>query len=58
MIGCWTRRFHWTARTWVSASRDRTLKLVEIATQRFIDNVTSITPGALKGGLAAVARGR
>lgn len=35
----------------VSASRDRTLKLTEVATQRFIDNVTSITPGALKGGL-------
>src|SRR5262245_17625701 len=39
----------------VSASRDRTLKLIEVSTQRFIDNVTSITPGALKGGLAAVA---
>jgi len=35
----------------VSASRDRTLKLTEVSTQRFIDNVTSITPGALKGGL-------
>lgn len=35
----------------ISASRDRTLKLTEVATQRFIDNVTSITPGALKGGL-------
>ena len=35
----------------VSASRDRTLKLTEVATARFIDNVTSITPGALKGGL-------
>jgi hypothetical protein len=31
-------------------------KLTEVATQRFIDNITSITPGALKGGLAAVAR--
>lgn len=39
----------------VTASRDRTLKLIEVSTQRFIDNVTSITPGALKGGLAAVA---
>ena len=35
----------------VSASRDRTLKLTEVSSQRFIDNVTSITPGALKGGL-------
>ena len=39
----------------VSISRDMTMKLTEVATQRFIDNVTSITPGALKGGLMAVA---
>jgi WD40 repeat protein len=39
----------------VSVSRDRTVKLTHVATQRFIDNVTSITPGALKGGLSAVA---
>jgi WD40 repeat protein/mono/diheme cytochrome c family protein len=39
----------------ISVSRDRSVKLVEVATQRFVDNVTSITPGALKGGLAAVA---
>jgi WD40 repeat protein/mono/diheme cytochrome c family protein len=39
----------------ISVSRDRSMKLTEVATQRFIDNVTSITPGALKGGLAAVA---
>src|ERR1017187_1613533 len=32
----------------VSVGRDRTTKLTEVATQRFIDNVTSITPGALK----------
>src|SRR5205807_3806971 len=40
----------------VSVSRDRSMKLVEVATQRFVDNITSITPGALKGGLMAVAR--
>ncbi len=40
----------------VSVSRDRSMKLIEVATQRFVDNITSITPGALKGGLAAVAR--
>jgi WD40 repeat protein len=40
----------------VSVSRDRSMKLTEVATQRFIDNVTSITPGALKGGLLSVAR--
>ncbi len=39
----------------LSASRDRSLKLTEVGTQRFIDNVTSITPGALKGGLSALA---
>jgi WD40 repeat protein len=40
----------------VSISRDRSVKLTEMATQRFIDNITSITPGALKGGLMAMAR--
>src|SRR5207237_4630442 len=39
-----------------SVSRDMSMKLTEVATQRFIDNITSITPGALKGGLMAVAR--
>ncbi|MFO0938547.1 MAG: c-type cytochrome domain-containing protein [Gemmataceae bacterium] len=39
----------------VSISRDMTMKLTEVATQRFVDNVTSITPGALKGGLMSVA---
>ena len=39
----------------ISVSRDMTMKLTEVPTQRFIDNVTSITPGALKGGLLAVA---
>jgi len=34
-----------------SISRDRSMKLTEVGTQRFIDNITSITPGALKGGL-------
>jgi WD40 repeat protein/mono/diheme cytochrome c family protein len=38
-----------------SISRDRSMKLTEIATQRFIDNITSITPGALKGGLQTVS---
>jgi WD40 repeat protein len=38
-----------------SVCRDGTMKLTEVETQRFIDNVTSITPGALKGGLTTVA---
>jgi mono/diheme cytochrome c family protein/roadblock/LC7 domain-containing protein len=40
----------------ISVSRDMTMKLIEVGTQRFIDNITSITPGALKGGLCAVDR--
>ena len=40
----------------VSVGRDMTTKLTELATQRFIDNVTSITPGALRGGLSAIDR--
>lgn len=31
------------------------VKLTEIAEQRFVDNITSITPGALKGGVTALA---
>lgn len=39
-----------------SVSRDMSVKLTEVETQRFVDNVTSITPGALKGGLMAIDR--
>lgn len=39
----------------ISGGRDMSVKLTEVATQRFVDNVTSITPGALKGGVLAVA---
>lgn len=40
----------------VAVGRDMTVKLVEVPTQRFVDNITSITPGALKGGIHSVAR--
>lgn len=40
----------------ISVGRDRAAKLTEVETQRFIDNITSITPGALKGGLQSVVR--
>jgi WD40 repeat protein/mono/diheme cytochrome c family protein len=40
----------------ISVSRDRSTKLTEVATERFVDNITSITPGALKGGLITVDR--
>lgn len=39
-----------------SVGRDGAAKLIEVETQRFVDNITSITPGALKGGIAAVDR--
>lgn len=40
----------------IAVGRDMTAKLIEVATQRFIDNITSITPGALKGGITSVDR--
>ena len=40
----------------VSVSRDMTVKLTEVTTNRFIDNVTSITPKALKGGVNTIVR--
>ena len=40
----------------VSVGRDMTAKLTEVETERFVDNITSITPGALKGGISSVAR--
>ncbi len=40
----------------VSVGRDMTVKLIEVATERFVDNITSITPGALAGGVNAIDR--
>jgi mono/diheme cytochrome c family protein/dipeptidyl aminopeptidase/acylaminoacyl peptidase len=40
----------------ISVGRDMTCKLTEVATERFVDNITSITPGVLKGGISSVAR--
>lgn len=40
----------------VSVARDMTVKLTEVETERFVDNVTSITPGVLKGGILSLAR--
>ncbi len=40
----------------VSVGRDMSTKLTKVETERFIDNITSITPGALKGGVNAVVR--
>lgn len=40
----------------ITVSRDRAMKLTIIESGQFVDNVTSITPGALKGGLIAVQR--
>ena len=38
----------------VSVSRDMTVKLTEFKTERLIDNITSITPKALSGGISSV----
>jgi mono/diheme cytochrome c family protein len=40
----------------ITVSRDMSMKLIHVPTQRFIDNITSITPGALKGGLNCIDR--
>ncbi len=40
----------------ITVSRDMSMKLVIIENGQFVDNITSITPGALKGGLQAVQR--
>ncbi|EMI20472.1 secreted protein containing DUF1549 [Rhodopirellula maiorica SM1] len=39
----------------ISVARDMSCKLTEVATERFVDNITSITPGALSGGLNSIA---
>jgi WD40 repeat protein/mono/diheme cytochrome c family protein len=40
----------------ITISRDRSMKLSVVESGQFIDNITSITPGALKGGLMALRR--
>ena len=47
-IGHWTTVFSAKGTHLVSVGRDRSAKLTEVETERFVDNVTSITPGALK----------
>ena len=39
-----------------TVSRDQTVKMTDVATERFIGNVTSHTPGILSGGMNAIAR--
>jgi WD40 repeat protein/mono/diheme cytochrome c family protein len=40
----------------ITISRDRTVKLSVVESGQFIDNITSITPGALRGGLLSIRR--
>ncbi len=40
----------------ITISRDMSMKLVIVENAQLVDNITSITPGALKGGLMAVQR--
>jgi WD40 repeat protein len=44
------------AKHMITISRDRSMKLSIVETGQFVDNITSITPGALKGGLMAIRR--
>ncbi len=39
-----------------SVSRDKTVKMTDVATERFVGNVTTHTPGVLRGGMIAIAR--
>ena len=39
-----------------SVSRDKTVKMTDIQTQRFLCNVTTHTPGVLRGGMNAIER--
>lgn len=39
-----------------SVSRDKTVKMTELETQRFVGNVTTHTPGVLQGGMSSIAR--
>ena len=40
----------------ISVSRDQSMKLIIVKNAQLVDNITSITPGALKGPLMAVQR--
>lgn len=48
--------FSLDAKYMMTISRDRSMKLSIVETGQFVDNITSITPGALKGGLMALRR--
>ena len=39
-----------------TVSRDQTVKMTDVATQRFVGNVTTHTPGILRGGMIDIAR--
>ncbi|NUQ64561.1 MAG: PQQ-binding-like beta-propeller repeat protein, partial [Pirellulales bacterium] len=40
----------------LSVSRDKTVKMTDVATQRFLGNLTTHTPGVLRGGMIAIDR--
>ncbi len=40
----------------LSVSRDQTVKMTDVATQRFLGNLTTHTPGVLRGGMIAIDR--
>ena len=54
----WVRdtAFDRDGRTIFSVSRDQTVKKTDVATARFVGNVTTNTPGVLRGGMNAIER--
>ncbi|MBM4090504.1 MAG: DUF1553 domain-containing protein [Planctomycetes bacterium] len=54
----WVRGTVFTAdgKSIFSVSRDMTVKMTDVETQRFVGNVTTHTPGVLRGGMMAVQR--
>lgn len=48
--------FSQDAKHMITVSRDRSMKLSVVENGQFVDNITSITPGALKGGLLSLRR--
>ena len=56
--GDWIRGtvFSHDGKSILTASRDMTVKMTNVATQRFLGNVTTHTPGILRGGMQAIDR--
>jgi len=56
--GDWVRSvcFSGDGKSILSAGRDKTVKMTDVATQRFLGNLTTHTPGVVRGGMIAIDR--